>query len=146
MPRYWLTPVLGRSPLRLGAERILGQPLGEFEAFRQMMHGLHPRLLPLFKADLLLSDDEELCGSNMDVQLDLSEAGELIFNGEPLHLSHCGEAFLDRLLRNEEAAALLLLDKGDLWTDAQLGWKHICIEWLQRGWSIIILREDGVQT
>ena len=104
MTRYWLTPIVGYSPLVLGADRLDCSPLTKLEAFRELANGRHPRLLSMFKASLLLSDDEEICGSEL-VELDLSHFEAIVFDGDPYHLSHCAEAFLDRLLKREEAWA-----------------------------------------
>jgi hypothetical protein len=147
MTGYWLTPIVGESPLHLGKERILCKPLVELDAFREAMRTLHPRLLPMFKASLLLSDDEDHCGSEV-IKLDLSTNSELCFDGNPYYLSHCAEAFLDRLLE-PDVAALLLAQSGESckmaeWTQLQLSWRECFTKWLEQGWKVVLLREDGV--
>ncbi|MDQ0921314.1 hypothetical protein [Paenibacillus sp. V4I5] len=142
MTRYWLTPITGYSPLVLGADRLDCSPLTKLEAFREMANGRHPRLLSMFKASLLLSDDEEICGSEL-VELDLTHSDDVVFDGDPFHLSHCAEAFLDRLLKREEALDLVSsLDDSTL--DAQqIIWKNQWLRWLELGCDVILLREDG---
>lgn len=142
MTRYWLTPIAGYSPLILGADRLDCSPLTKLEAFREMANGKHPRLLSMFKANLLLSDDEEICGSEL-VELDLTHSDAVVFDGDPFHLSHCAEAFLDRLLKREEALDLVSsLDDSAL--DAQqIIWKNQWLRWLELGCDVILLREDG---
>ncbi|OCT17125.1 hypothetical protein A8709_24380 [Paenibacillus pectinilyticus] len=144
MTRYWLTPIVSYSPLTLGAARMDIPAASDFEAFRQMAAHQHPRLLPMFKASLLLSDDEDVCGSEL-VELDLTLEEDLVFNGEPLHLSHCAEAFLDRLLTNQEAGLLLSVmeeEAGSL-EGPPKGWLKQWREWLEAGYDIVLLREDG---
>lgn len=145
MTSYWLTPIESYSPLILGAERIHCVPLAALESFRELAGRMHPRLLPMFKASLLLSDDEELCGSDL-VDLDLSQSEAIAFDGKPFHLSHCGEAFLDRLLSKEEVLKLVgTLELGDLEGDAvHLSmWRQEWLKWLESGCDVILLREDG---
>jgi hypothetical protein len=144
MIRYWLTPIVSYSPLVLGADRIDCTPLTELEAFRGIANGRHPRLLSLFKSSLLLSDDEEICGSEL-VELDLSPSEDIVFNGNPFHLSHCAEAFLDRLLQRQEALNLVSsIDDSVLENhDQQIIWKKQWLRWLESGYDVILLREDG---
>jgi hypothetical protein len=147
MPRYWLTPIIQMSPLRLGSDRIICDPTAEFEAFRGRLQSVHPRLLPMFKASLLLSEEDGLCGSD-DGTMDWNSGRDLVFDGDPLYLSHCAEAFLDRLLATPEAAALLLAasksNQDADWTVMQAHWLDLCLNWLKEGHEVILLREDGV--
>ncbi|NQX65436.1 hypothetical protein HQN90_04770 [Paenibacillus alba] len=144
MTRYWLTPILGYSPLVLGSERIHCTPLADLEAFRLIASRKHPRLLPLFKSGLLLSDDEDVCGSEL-VELDLSELEDIVFNGDPYHLSHCAEAFLDRLLTRQETWELVSSISEIDWDDQDhdVKWKQQWLRWLEAGFDVIMLREDG---
>jgi hypothetical protein len=146
MNRYWLTPIVNKSPLRFGAARICCEPIRELDVFRESAQKLHPRLLPLFKASLLLSDDEEHCGSELD-DLALSDKKEIVFDGNPYHLSHCAEAFLDRLLSLQEAKGLVSsLDVSGLEGQSEIHqhWKKQWLLWLESSWDVILLREDGV--
>jgi|GEM_PF-2045875 len=106
MARYWLTPVTAKEPLTLGAGRLICEPQEELERLRELLAGLHPRLLPLFKASLLPGDDADACGSE-EAEPDWAGGRDIRFDGLPLTLSHCGEAFIDRLLSPREALALL---------------------------------------
>ncbi|MDD9270002.1 hypothetical protein ACFPES_23375 [Paenibacillus sp. GCM10023248] len=145
MTSYWLTPVVSGSPLVLGAERIRCTPQEALDSLRELAGRKHPRLLPLFKASLLLSDDEELCGSEvMDLDLSISEA--IVFDGAPFHLSHCGEAFLNHLLSREQA--LQLVSEWELNTEEEgsvhyRSWIREWRRWLATGYDVILLREDG---
>lgn len=144
MNRYWLTPIICREPVIFGADRLCCEPPGEADALREEAHALHPRLLPMFKASLLLSDDEELCGSEL-VEADLAAPGVLAFDGNPLHISYCAEAFLDRLLAPGVSKDLVRELKGGAGglSDRQLLWKRQWLEWLENGFEVILLREDG---
>jgi hypothetical protein len=144
MSRYWLTPILSRHPLKLGADRICCEATDDLDGFRAKLHRLHPWLLPMFKTSLLLSDNDEVCGSTT-TEIEWSLADELVFNGEPFHLSHCAEAFFNRLLGAEKAAALLSLDvEMSDWTPVQLNWFEHISKWLHEGQEVILLREGGV--
>lgn len=147
MSRYWLTPVLDHAPLTFGADRLLCEPSQEFEQFRKLLHAVHPMLLPMFKANLLLSDDEDSCGSEEAV-LDLESGDAVIFDGSPFEVSHCAEAFFDRILSAREAKQYLSqLPSGRSeipLTSIRLYWYSQLIKWLDHGWEVILLREDGV--
>jgi hypothetical protein len=145
MSRYWLTPVLSRLPLKLGADRISCEASADLDAFRAKLHRVHPWLLPMFKTSLLLSDDDEACGS-ITTEIKLSQGQELIFDGEPFDLSHCAEAFFDRLLYPEKIVFLLNFDANPSsdWTPDQLNWLEHISKWLHEGHEVILLREDGV--
>ncbi|WNR46414.1 hypothetical protein [Paenibacillus roseipurpureus] len=144
MTRYWFTPILGYAPLRLGAERFCVPASEELDAFRSAASQQHPRLLTLFKASLLLSDDEDLCGSDL-VELDLTQSGDVVFDGSPLHLSHCAEAFMDRLLPVKEAVGLVKQLEASATADrsSHLAWIKLWLGWLEAGYDVVLLREDG---
>jgi hypothetical protein len=143
MSRYWLTPILSRLPLKLGADRINCEATADLDAFRAKLQRVHPWLLPMFKTSLLLSNDE-VCGS-ATTEIEWGHAHELVFDGEPFHLSHCAEAFFDRLLGAEKVASLLNFDvRASDWTSVQLKWLEHISRWLHEGQEVILLREDGV--
>lgn len=146
MTRYWLTPIVGYSPLVLGAERLCLPADEEFDDLRQMAGLQHPRLLPMFKLSLLLSDDEEICGSEL-VELDLTDDEDIRFDGEPFHLSHCAEAFMDRLLTRQEVKAHLLALQAQMQAGTTAGklkaWMNQWLAWVEAGYDIVLLREDG---
>lgn len=142
MTRYWLTPIVNYSPFVLGADRIDCTPLKALESFRELANRRHPRLLAMFKSSLLLSDDEELCGSEL-LELDFEQFEAISFDGKPFHLSHCAEAFFDRLLTRQEALELVSsLHECDADPD-QSSWKNQWLRWLESGYDVILLREDG---
>jgi hypothetical protein len=117
----------------------------ELEALRSELNLTHPRLLPMFKASLLLSEDEESCGS--DAELHWLSGEELIFDGRPLMLSHCAEAFMDHVLSSKEALNLLEKAVGSMSFTCSLiqeHWVEICKDWLSQGWQVILFREDVV--
>lgn len=141
--RYWLTPIMGYSPLVLGAHRLDCKPLPELEAFRELVKAKHPRLLLMFKSSLLFSDDEEICGSEL-AELDLSWSGDIVFDGDPFLLSHCAEAFLDRLEKRREVLNQVSSLVEDSILDAQqTDWANQWLRWLESGYDVILLREDG---
>lgn len=142
MTRYWLTPIVNYSPFVLGADRMNCTPLKALESFRELANGRHPRLLAMFKSSLLLSDDEELCGSEL-VELDLELFESISFDGKPFHLSHCAEAFIDRLLTRKEALELVTsLPESDV-VPEHSRWRQQWLRWLESGYDVILLREDG---
>lgn len=144
MTRYWLTPILRYSPLVLGSERMICLPDADFEAFRQLAGNQHPRLLSMFKSSLLLSDEEDVCGSDL-VEIDLTHESDIVFNGKPYHLSHCAEAFLDRLLNRREAMAMVKAMEKQCDADNGMNdvWTKQWLQWLEAGYDIVLLREDG---
>jgi len=141
MTRYWLTPIVKRTPLQLGGGRIVCEPLAELEKLREEAHGLYPRLLPMFKASMLLSDEEDACGSE-EVELELASEEDIVFDGSVFQVSHCAEAFLDRMLTNREARAWV--DQLAANSERLQDWKQMWLRWLDAGWDVILLREDGV--
>ncbi|UJF35110.1 hypothetical protein [Paenibacillus hexagrammi] len=144
MVQYWLTPVKLKEPVTIGADRICCIQLEELEDFRHKASLQHARLLPLFKADLLLSDDEDACGSEWEA-LKLSEEGCIVFDGNLLTLSHCAEAFLDRMLDTKVTQSLVetLLENSSA-ASVQSIWLHKWLEWLNKGYAVMLLREDGI--
>ncbi|MNI21359.1 hypothetical protein D3C73_748790 [compost metagenome] len=147
MTRYWLTPIIQKEPLVLGAERICCEPIHVLEPLREAFQDIHPRLLPMFKASLLLSDEEDLCGDD-EAEVDWDSGADIHLDGSPLVLSHCAEAFLDRLLSAIEVKRLLvdftINDSDKAVNELQMLWIQYMNDWLNHGWEIILLREDGV--
>ncbi len=147
MAYFWLTPIISKKPLALGAERIKCEPLVEITNFRQKLDMTHAWLLPLFKANLLLADDNtEVCGNdNEELTLSLAAAEDIVFDGLPYVLSHCAENFLERLLTIEQTLQGLD-DAGaafdELWSPVQRGWLAFMLKWLQLNCEIIIVREE----
>ncbi|WP_409341284.1 hypothetical protein [Paenibacillus sp. MBLB4367] len=153
MANFWLTPVTNDDKLIVRAERLLCAPLFELNAFRERLSAVHARLLLLFKANLLPGDDDEdACGTE-DAFIPLDGGLDIAFDGDPLELSHCAQAFFDRLPSAREClqwleqcpgvgdgAAVNRNDAG--WSPIQLEWLKAMIAWLQSGYQVILLREE----
>jgi hypothetical protein len=105
MTSYWLTPITRSEPVTLGAERV-ALSAAEGEALRSQWAKTHPWLLPSFKLALLCSDDEEdeACGISGG-ELSLHTEGDIALEGLN-NLSHCGCAFIDRLLSPSQALTM----------------------------------------
>jgi hypothetical protein len=155
MPKLWLVPLTTASPVTIGADRIALQATPEWETFRQALQAVHPRLLPLFKAHLLPAADDEglVCGMEGEAEsFALDSAGDIVFTGAEegaasLRLSHCAEAFLERLLPPEEALRLVEEASVTLRFD-ELGqsplpliWKAKLTAWWRQGQSAVVLAE-----
>jgi len=147
MAHFWLTPLISKEPLILGAERSKCLPVTELAQFRQALDAVHPWLLPLFKANLLINDGfDDSCGIDGDeLTLSLAEAEDIVFDGKPYELSHCADNFLERLLKIEETQ-LALLEAGalnkELWTSAQWQWLEYMNKWIAADMEVIIIREE----
>ncbi|MDF2658477.1 MAG: hypothetical protein K0Q94_1268 [Paenibacillus sp.] len=147
MAQLWLTPIVCRSPLILGGERIRCGPPDELASFRGMLDRVHPRFLLSFKARLLLSGQDELaCGAGNGA-FSLSAPGDIAFDGTTLALSDCGSALLSRLAEPQQTALWLdELEAGSEWAllpDVQRGWIGRMRRWTGLGWTTIIVREDA---
>jgi hypothetical protein len=147
MAHFWLTPVMSKEPLILGADRLKCLPVEEMAWFRQAMDTVHPWLLPLFKANFLLSDGlDDSCGiDEEELTLSLAEAEDIVFDGEPYLLSHCADHFLERLLKVDQTLqGLIKLGAADkeLWTQAQLEWLAHMNKWLALDKEVILIREE----
>lgn len=141
MTVYWLTPLLNRDPFTMGSERIQCHP-ADLESFRSKLSSVyHPRLLMLFKASILVSDEEDICGDYGFHELELNVLGDIVFD-ESLPLSHCAVAFLDRLLTLEETRLLVQDVSSDLWEEHELVWIRAMRHWNEQGYDVIIVKED----
>jgi hypothetical protein len=147
MARYWLAPVTSRNPFTLGGERFICAPEQELSDFLRAAGRIRPPLLLPFKAHLLPADEEDgVCGADED-SFSLSSPGDIVFDGEPLRLSGCAEALLDKLSGSqEEADARLEAIEAELASgsspEAALFWLDAVRRWLGRGWSVILLKEE----
>ncbi|WJH33062.1 hypothetical protein N6H14_23100 [Paenibacillus sp. CC-CFT747] len=144
MTTYWLTPADTTGFLVLEKDRFACEPVEEVAPFREKLTSIHPRLLMLFKAGTLLSDEEpSVCGSaGLELQWDNGKPIE--FDGSSYVLSSCAEAFLDRLPSVEEVRAGLdqaLLRTG--WTPIQQMWLASMKEWTASGRRVLLIKEDG---
>ncbi|WP_248926630.1 hypothetical protein [Paenibacillus hamazuiensis] len=147
MPAYWLTPVRATSAgVLFGKERTVLEPSREAELFRQKLHEVHPRLLPMFKANLLLSDEAILqCGVD-ELPFELGNGEDICFAEveAALKLSHCAEAFMDRLLAASEGEMLCRRAlEPDTWVNPLGEWLGLMLGWFEAGFQVILLREDG---
>lgn len=147
MAHFWLTPLISKEPLILGADRFKCLPVTELALFRQALDAVHPWLLPLFKANLLLNDGfDDSCGIDGDeLTLSLAEAEDIVFDGMPYELSHCADNFLERLLKIKETQFALVeagaLNK-DIWTASQWQWLQQMSKWIAADMEVIIIREE----
>jgi hypothetical protein len=153
MSRLWLVPLTTTSPVTIGADRIALHEVPEWETFRQALQAVHPRLLPLFKAHLLPAGDEDglVCGADGEESFALDGAGDIVFKGAEdqgaLRLSHCAEAFLERLLPPEEALRLVGEAGAGLQLDEaaqpspQQAWRDRMTAWWGQGLAVVVLAE-----
>jgi hypothetical protein len=143
MSRYWLVPLWNRAPLELGAGRICCEDSYELTDFRDHLSKLHPWMLPMFKASLLLSDEsEQACGTGeSDIRLD--DEGSIIFDDTVYSLSHCAEAFVDRLPNPEEASKWLKKADTMNWSPSHRAWLDIMLEWNRQGFDIMLIKEEN---
>ena len=145
MARFWLVPISSRNPFTLGGERFICSPDEELAEFRQALSRFRPQLLLPFKAHLLLADgDTEACGTD-HVPFSLTARGDIVFDGNDLHLSGCALAMLDKLPDPEEAGkrldAIEALFTADLPENVR-SWFGIIRQWFEQGRSVIMLKEE----
>ncbi|TBL78119.1 hypothetical protein [Paenibacillus thalictri] len=143
MSAYWLTPLVPGSGAILGSERIRLQPEAEAQHFRRILTALHPRLLLSFKANLLLSDDALLACGVDELPFSLDNGEEIHFTTGDMELSHCAEAYMDRLLGIAECQSLLSLLDKDTFAEPVSSWLSLMIAWLNQGYHVMLLQEEG---
>ncbi len=142
---FWLAPILTRSPFTIGKQRIqcASEP---FARFREQLQRLAtPRHLLMFKAELLLSDDADFCGTTDAALPSLTIADDIIFDGKELVLSHCAEAFLDRLPDAREWQTFLTSHSQQtelVWTIEERQWLDTLARWSEQQYEIVVLREE----
>lgn len=151
MTRLWLTSISTTAPVAIGADRMAVDAAADWDTFRRTLHAVHPRLLPLFKARLLVADDDDAyCGGAESKVLELDGSQAIVFDGdadtdgERLLLSHCAEAFLERLLAPLEALQMTQMARiGDqALTERQKLWLETMLHWWRQGFSVVLLLED----
>lgn len=141
MTVYWLTPLCSRDPLTFGADRVRCEVGEELESFRRKLHDLHPRCLMMFKANIFLSDEDiDACGVD-DPSFDMADGEDIVFD-ENLPLSHCAEAFLDRLPSLHEVSSWLVAGITD-GSPQQVEWLDQIRQWHACNKDVILIREDG---
>lgn len=150
MAAYWLIPVQWNGDCALlGEDRLLLEPEEARIQFMEAFQTVHPRLLLSFKAELLLGDEAlEACGTE-SLPFDLGQGQAIrLTTGEPQQeqpdqagylLSHCGEAYFNRLMTPQEASTLM--PKVIPGKDTQR-WVEAVREWLAQGRHVILLRGD----
>lgn len=154
MSDFWLVPLSwdGETAL-LGGDRLLLEPENLRMRFLEAIGRIHPRLLMMFKAHLLPEDESgEVCGTE-ELPFALAQSGDIRLSvvAEPSEtmavtdalptwrLSHCAEAYLNRMLTAREAAELLRQAKAE----PEAGrWLNAMRTWTADGRQVILLRED----
>ncbi len=144
MSVYWLSPLISRDPYVIGGQRQLcsGESFDSFRAKVQQQSS--PRHLMMFKSALLLSDDDDACGSDGESGVDFHHSGDILFAPEQLPISHCAEAFFDRLPNPREwREALQMIEKSDVqWNEQERGWLKAMKQWTANEYTIVLIRED----
>ncbi|CAG7620365.1 hypothetical protein ACFQI7_05820 [Paenibacillus allorhizosphaerae] len=153
MANLWLVPVRwDGTEAELHSERLLLEPEEHKERLLRAVQAVHPRLLLLFKAALLLDDEAaDACGV-AELPFALEQGGGIRLaaadaltdraaGSEPLWpLSHCAEAYLHRLIAPAEAEQLMAAVNAE--PDIQ-PWIQAMRNWFGQGLHVILLREDG---
>lgn len=151
MAKFWLIPIKWDGDYALlGEERLLLEPEEARIRFLDALRPVHPRLLLSFKVELLLADDAlEACGSD-EHPFDLGQGQAIRFAAgeqqgmeteqvEDYPLSHCAEAYFNRLMTPREASSLL----SETVTDKEMEpWLETMRKWLAQSRYVILLRED----
>ncbi|CAG7605845.1 hypothetical protein PAESOLCIP111_00852 [Paenibacillus solanacearum] len=155
MAKWWLVPARWDGmTLELYPERLLLEPEERKAQLLQAVQQVHPHLLLMFKAALLLGDEAaEACGADElpfaleregVIRLAAAESDALTHvdaNTEPLWpLSHCAEAYLHRLIAPAEAAQRMDSIIAELDMEP---WIRAMRNWYEQGLHVIMLREDG---
>jgi hypothetical protein len=144
MSTYWLAPLTSEEPFTFGEQRIrCAGP--QFEAFRlKLQAAANPRFLLAFKADLLLEmeGDADVCGPGGD---GLSEqfAGSAAIRFDDtsgFHLSHCAEAFLQRLPLPREWRSWFA-EQSLAWDEQERQWLQPLQQWADRNWTVVLIKE-----
>ncbi|MCI3919723.1 hypothetical protein MO973_05695 [Paenibacillus sp. TRM 82003] len=141
MTTYWLIPLTRSEPVTLGSERV-ALSADEGETIRGRFASAHPRLLPSFKEALLIGGDDEACGvgEGADGILPLRGGEEIALTGA-LSLSHCGEAFVERLIAPEEALRIFEASASPTAATALAAEERVLMWWRQ-GCSVMLLKEE----
>ena len=137
---YWLSPVPSTDPFTIGQERFL---LDEKTALhlRNAFVKLQPFFLPFLKTHILPEGDNELvCGVDY---FSLEGDGPIVFDGNPLQLSKCGGAFLQKLPTIKEINQKRLAFKEQL-KQFEIEFSPlmpIIEEWWDKEWIVVIFKE-----
>ncbi|MDF2669201.1 MAG: hypothetical protein K0R67_1507 [Paenibacillus sp.] len=135
----------------LGVERIQCSHDGELESFRNVLKRTHPRLLMMFKANVLLGEPTESdpsaiqadrCGTGR-LPFSLSDNMPIVFDSSSQSLSSCAEAFIKRLLPLQEAQQLIhAIELEPASPDQHRDWLMTMQTWLNEGKYVILIQED----
>lgn len=148
MAELWLTPVTETGPdgtLTLGGDRIRVDADAAWAAFRAKLQRLHPRLVPLFKANMLLGEEADetdgSCGASAaDLRLDSGEP--IVLGAGGLPASHCALSFFDRLLAPSQSLQLLERLAPEPEGSGPESRLHAAIaEWLGQGCAVVVLQD-----
>jgi hypothetical protein len=150
MSIYWLTPVRidGKTTI-LGAGRIALEPEDARERFLFILKAISPGMLLLFKSHMLLSEDAEAACGVDELPFDLGFVEEpIVFGQDALELSHCAEAYFDRLPNDKAMTEWLDIARLNISVIPELdlmledSWLRAMQDWVGQGYQIILLRED----
>jgi hypothetical protein len=150
MSVFWLTPIrFEEKTTILCAGRIAMEPQEARERFLSLLKSVHPGMLLLFKSHMLLSEAEEAACGVDELPFDLSfEEAEIVFGEDALELSHCAEAYLDRLPTVTEMTEWLRVASSRItvFPEMEQGnegiWLAAMHDWVAQGIQVILLREE----
>lgn len=150
MSIHWLSPVrIEENSVVLEAGRIELEPDEARGLFLSLLKSVNPGMLLLFKSHMLLSEEAaEACGVD-ELPFDLGDVEEpILFGPDGIELSHCAEAYMDRLPTIREmtewlqVARLRLSTIPELENGSESNWLSAMQVWVEQGSQIILLRED----
>ncbi|NOU95433.1 hypothetical protein GC093_19700 [Paenibacillus sp. LMG 31456] len=150
MSSLWLTPIVideQEQVITLLTDRMELRPVEKADRFLAWLKSVHPRLIVSFKANLMLSDESELACGIDDLPFELSSDEPVVFGQGRLELSHCAQAYLDRLPSNKEmdewlnSAAVKVVDATE--DDIIHLWVNTMLRWHKQGYAIALLKEEN---
>lgn len=150
MSTHWLSPIrFDENNVILEAGRIELEPDEARGLFLSLMKSVNPGMLLLFKSHMLLSEEAaETCGVD-ELPFDLGDVEEpILFGDEGIELSHCAQAYMDRLPSIREmtewlqVARLRLSSLPEHENGVESDWISTMQAWVSQGSQIILLRED----
>lgn len=150
MSIYWLTPVRSEGQATiLVAGRIALEPEDARERFLFLLKAVNPGMLLLFKSHMLLSEEAEAACGVDELPFDLSFVEEaIVFGQDVLELSHCAEAYFDRLPNGKEMMEWIDIARLNISVIPELdlrledSWLTAMQGWVAQGNQMILLRED----
>ncbi|MFD0682639.1 MULTISPECIES: hypothetical protein [unclassified Paenibacillus] len=150
MSSLWLTPIVideKEQMVTLLKDRLELRPAEIADRFLALLRTVHPRLLMTFKANLMLSEEFELACGVDELPFELASEGPVVFEQGGLELSHCAQAYLDRLPAVKEmdewlniAAAKIADNRED---DIIHQWVHTMVRWHKQGYAVTLLKEEN---